>query len=108
MTNLMHFEIVSLELALPHIKAGSVKPLAVMTDKRVADLPDVPTIAEAGFPEATYLPWYGIYVQAGTPDAIVEKINDGINKALQNRKCSASFRSPISRASQCRRPIWRH
>jgi tripartite-type tricarboxylate transporter receptor subunit TctC len=84
MTNLMHFEIVSLELALPHIKAGSVKPLAVMTDKRVADLPDVPTIAEAGFPEATYVPWYGIYVQAGTPDAIVEKINEGINKALQN------------------------
>ena len=61
-----------------------MKPLAVMTDKRVADLPDVPTIAEAGFPEATYVPWYGIYVQAGTPDAIVEKINDGINKALQN------------------------
>src|SRR5207344_2171435 len=84
MTNLMHFEIVSLELALPHIMAGSVKPLAVMTDKRVADLPDVPTIAEAGFPEAAYLPWYGIYVQAGTPDAIVQKINDGINKALQN------------------------
>src|SRR6476660_5445644 len=84
MTNLMHFEIVSLELALPHIKAGNVKPLAVMTDKRVADLPDVPTIEEAGFPEATYVPWYGIYVQAGTPDAIVEKINDGINKALQN------------------------
>jgi tripartite-type tricarboxylate transporter receptor subunit TctC len=84
MTNLMHFEIVSLELALPHIKAGSVKPLAVMTDKRVADLPEVPTIAEAGFPEATYVPWYGIYVQAGTPEAIVAKINDGINKALQN------------------------
>jgi tripartite-type tricarboxylate transporter receptor subunit TctC len=55
-----------------------------MTDRRVADLPEVPTIAEAGFPEATYLPWYGIYVQAATPDAIVAKINDGINKALQN------------------------
>ena len=84
MTNLMHFEIVSLELALPHIKAGSVKPLAVMTDKRVADLRDVPTIAEAGFPEAAYVPWYGIYVPATTPEAIVEKINDGINKALQH------------------------
>ncbi len=84
MTNLMHFEIVSLELALPHIKTGSVKPLAVMTDKRVADLPDVPTIAEAGFPEAAYVPWYGIYVPSTTPEAIVEKINDGINKALQN------------------------
>jgi tripartite-type tricarboxylate transporter receptor subunit TctC len=84
MTNLMHFEIVSLELALPHIKAGSVKPLAVFTDKRVVDLPDVPTIAEAGFPEAAYLPWYGIYVPSTTPDAIVEKINDAINNALQN------------------------
>jgi tripartite-type tricarboxylate transporter receptor subunit TctC len=84
MTNLMHFEIVSLELALPHIKAGSVKPLAVFTDKRVADLPDVPTIAEAGFPQAAYVPWYGIYVPSTTPGAIVEKINDAINKALQN------------------------
>lgn len=56
MTNLMHFEIVSLELALPHIKAGTIKPLAVLTDKRVADLPDIPTIAEAGFAEAAYVP----------------------------------------------------
>ncbi len=83
-TNLMHFEIVSLELALPHIKAGTVKPLAVFTDKRVAELPDVPTIAEAGFAEAAYVPWYGIYVPSTTPDAIVEKINDAVNKALQN------------------------
>jgi tripartite-type tricarboxylate transporter receptor subunit TctC len=84
MTNLMHFEIVSLELALPHIKAGSVKPLAVFTDKRVADLPDVPTIAEAGFGEAAYVPWYGIYVPATTPEPLARKINDAINKALQN------------------------
>ena len=84
MTNLMHFEIVSLELALPHIKAGSVKPLAVFTDKRVADLPDVPTIAEAGFGEAAYVPWYGIYIPAATPEPLARKINDAINKALQN------------------------
>jgi len=69
---------------LPHIKAGTVKPLAVFTDKRVADLPDVPTIAEAGFAEAAYVPWYGIYVPSTTPDALVEKINQAINKALQN------------------------
>ncbi|QOZ35745.1 tripartite tricarboxylate transporter substrate binding protein [Bradyrhizobium sp. CCBAU 53421] len=84
MTNLMHFEIVSLELALPHIKAGSVKPLAVFTDKRVPDLPDVPTIAEAGFAEAAYVPWYGIYVPAATPAPLLEKINAAINAALQN------------------------
>ena len=50
MTNLMHFEIVSLAGALPHIKEGTVKPLAVFTDKRVPDLPDVPTIAETVSP----------------------------------------------------------
>ena len=44
----------------------------------------MPTIAEAGFPEAVYVPWYGIYVPSTTPDAIVEKINNAINKALQN------------------------
>jgi len=84
MTNLMHFEIVSLALALPHIKQGTIKPLAVFTEKRVTDLPDVPTIAEAGYPGASYVSWYGIYVPSATPDAIVEKIHDGINKALEN------------------------
>ena len=84
MTNLMHFEIVSLALALPHIKQGTVKPLAVFTEKRVADLADVPTIAEAGYPEAAYIPWYGIYVPSSTPDVLVEKIHQAINKALQN------------------------
>ena len=84
MTNLMHFEIVSLALALPHIKQGTVKPLAVFTEKRVPDLPDVPTIAEAGYAEAAYVPWYGIYVPSTTPDALVEKIHDAIDKALQN------------------------
>ncbi len=84
MTNRMNFEVVSLALALPHIKQGTVKPLAVFTEKRVPDLPDVPTIAEAGYPEAAYVPWYGIYVPAATPDDVVEKINAAINKALKN------------------------
>jgi len=81
-TNLMHFEIVSLALALPHIKQGSIKPLAVFTEKRIADLPEVPTIAEAGYPGASYVSWYGIYVPSATPDALAEKINQAINKAL--------------------------
>lgn len=84
MSNLIHFEIVSMALALPHIKEGTVKPLAVFTEKRVPDLPDVPTIAEAGFAQAAYVPWYGIYVPSATPDALVEKINAAINKSLEN------------------------
>ena len=84
MTDRMHFEIVSLALALPHIKTGKVKPLAVFTEKRIADLPDVPTIAEAGYPGASYVSWYGIYVPAAPPDALVAKIHAGINAALEN------------------------
>jgi tripartite-type tricarboxylate transporter receptor subunit TctC len=83
-TNLMHFEIVSLALALPHIRDGTIRPLAVFTEKRVSDLPDVPTIAEAGYPGASYVSWYGIYVPSATPDAIAERINGAINKALLN------------------------
>jgi tripartite-type tricarboxylate transporter receptor subunit TctC len=75
---------VSLALALPHIKQGTIKPLAVFTERRVADLPDVPTIAEAGYGQASYVSWYGIYVPAATPDALVEKIHEAINKALEN------------------------
>jgi tripartite-type tricarboxylate transporter receptor subunit TctC len=84
MTGLMHFEITSLALALPHIKEGTVRPLAVFTEKRVADLPDVPTIAEAGFSQAAYVPWFGIYVPSTTPDALVQKIHDAIDKSLEN------------------------
>jgi tripartite-type tricarboxylate transporter receptor subunit TctC len=83
-TGLMHFEVASVVLALPHIKDGTVKPLAVFTEKRVAELPDVPTIAEAGFAQATYAPWFGIYVPSTTPNALVGKIHDAINKALEN------------------------
>jgi tripartite-type tricarboxylate transporter receptor subunit TctC len=84
MTNRINFQVVSLALALPHIKDGTTKPLAVFTEKRVPGLPDVPTIAEAGYPGASYVSWYGIYVPAATPDDIVEKIHAGINKALEN------------------------
>jgi len=84
MTGLVHFEIVSLALALPHIRDGTARPLAVFTDKRVGELPDVPTIAEAGYPEASYVPWYGIYVPSATSDALIEKIHAAIDKALQN------------------------
>ena len=83
-TGLMDFEVASLSLALPHIKEGTVRPLAVFTEKRVPDLPDVPTIAEAGFPQAAYLPWFGIYVPSTTPDALVEKIHDAIDRSLEN------------------------
>ena len=103
MTGLIHFEIVSLALALPHIKEGTVKPLAVFTEQRVADLPDVPTITEAGFAQAAYVPWYGIYVPSATPDARwLKRSTMRSTRRWRIPTCSVSSRSPIFRASRCR------
>lgn len=82
--NQVQFEIVSLVLALPHIKDGTIRPLATFTHERIKDLPDVPTVAEAGFPEAAFVPWYGMYVPAATPKDVTEKINAAISRALDS------------------------
>jgi tripartite-type tricarboxylate transporter receptor subunit TctC len=87
--NRIQIEIVSLILALPQIKDGSLRPLAVFTPHRVKELPDVPTIAEAGYPGAAYVPWYGIYVPAATPEKVVERIHASINKALTSPEVEA-------------------
>lgn len=70
---------------LPHIKAGKMRALAVSSGKRLAVLPDVPTVAESGIPgtkgfEADQ--WYGLVAPAGTPADIVALLNQHVNKAL--------------------------
>ena len=60
---------------LPHIKAGRVRPLAILADKRVSYLPDVPTSKEAGVPNYIVTTWYGILAPAGTPRDIINRLN---------------------------------
>ncbi len=67
------------ELA-PHLKAGKLRALAVATPKRIAALPDLPTVAEAGVPGYEVLLWYGMVAPAGTPKEIVTKLNTEIAK----------------------------
>jgi len=59
---------------MPFIKSGKLRPLAVIGDHRIAELPDVPTTVEAGLPEFQYSIWFGLSVPAGTPESIVETI----------------------------------
>jgi tripartite-type tricarboxylate transporter receptor subunit TctC len=66
------------------VKDGKVKPLAVSTPKRIAALPDVPTIAEAGFPDGESTFWLALLAPAKTPPAIVGKINAEVQRALQS------------------------
>ena len=84
----LQFKIVALGLAAPHVQSGKLKALATFTHERVKALPDVPTIAEAGYPEAALVPWYGAYVRAGTPKPIVDRVNAEINKAVQSPEVS--------------------
>jgi tripartite-type tricarboxylate transporter receptor subunit TctC len=68
--------------ALPHVKANRLRALAVTTPDRIAALPDVPTIAESGYPGYDATLWYGLIGPKGLPPAIVERINREVNKVL--------------------------
>ena len=72
------------EPAIPAIESRSVLALAVTSDKRVAQLPDVPTMIEAGVPDFVSVSFTGIAAPAGTPPDIVQKLNAAINQALQS------------------------
>ncbi|MGT2492898.1 tripartite tricarboxylate transporter substrate-binding protein [Cupriavidus basilensis] len=66
----------------PQVKGGKVRPLAVTTARRSSTAPQVPTMAEAGLPGYETSTWGGVLAPAGTPRAVVDKLNAEINKAL--------------------------
>ncbi len=69
--------------AMPNIKAGKLKPIAVTSAKRAAALPNVPTIGEAGLPGFEAVSWLGVMVPAGTPKEIIAKLHDEIVAILR-------------------------
>ena len=77
--------------AMPQIKAGKLKALAVTTAKRSTSLPDVPTVMESGFPNYEVSAYYGIVGPAGLPAAIVGKVNSEIVRYVQQRDTREKF-----------------
>jgi tripartite-type tricarboxylate transporter receptor subunit TctC len=71
-----------LAAAMPHVRSGAFKPLAVTGDKRQPLLPNVPTFKESGYEGFNGLTWYGIVGPAKLPEAITKKLNEEINKVL--------------------------
>jgi tripartite-type tricarboxylate transporter receptor subunit TctC len=67
---------------LQQVKAGKLRPLAVGTPKRSANLPEVPTMIEAGFPKVEAANWYGLFAPAGTPGNIITRLNAETVKAM--------------------------
>jgi tripartite-type tricarboxylate transporter receptor subunit TctC len=79
------FEILSINAGaavMQHIKAGKLRPLAVGAPKRLDSLPEVPTLAELGYPRANLSSQFGVFAPARTPPAVLERLNRDINQAL--------------------------
>ncbi len=76
---------------LPHIKAGKLRALAVITPKRSNLLPQVPTLAEAGVPGITITTWFGLLAPAGTPKPIANLLHNAVIKAMQSPEFKAQL-----------------
>jgi tripartite-type tricarboxylate transporter receptor subunit TctC len=76
--------IASVFVTKPHIDSKRLRPLAVTTSKRAAELPDVPTVAESGFPGFDAPAWWAILAPAKTPPDVMRRMNEEINKALKS------------------------
>jgi tripartite-type tricarboxylate transporter receptor subunit TctC len=113
MTDLMGGQVNSMIETAPaaqgHVKAGKLRALAVAADQRAETLPEVPTTAEAGLPNFQVSSMFGIVAPAGTPDAVVQKLNEALKKitakpevkaALLNQGAIATWTSPADTAAR--------
>jgi tripartite-type tricarboxylate transporter receptor subunit TctC len=73
----------SIAAALPYVRSGQLRALAVSSAKRAAAAPDIPTVAESGVPGFDLITWNGVFVPAGTPAAIVDTLNRDITKVFE-------------------------
>lgn len=73
----------NLPSSMSYIKAGKLRALAVTSKNRVAELPDVPTMMQSGFPNFEVTAWFGLFVPAGTPKPIIDKLYVAVKKALE-------------------------
>ena len=85
----MHFA--PLPAALPHIVAGNLRAIAVMSSQRLSSLPHTPTIVEAGFPDLALDAWYGLMAPAATPTQAVERLNQSLNAVLSRPEVQESL-----------------
>ncbi len=81
----------SISAALPQVKGGKLKALAVTTPQRVSSLPGVPTVAESGLPGFSYSLWGGLFAPAGTPQGVIDLLNREVNTIMSSTDIRTRF-----------------
>jgi len=85
--------ITAITTALPHIKAGKLRVIAVANETRSQLEPNVPTVAEVGFPNIVGYGWFGFMVPGGPPTAVVDRLSGEVNAALKDPEFDARLRA---------------
>ena len=89
----VHFTFDNLATAAPNIRAGKLKALAVTTDDRSRELPEVPTMKESGMQDFSIATWWGLVVPAGTPKDAIKKLNAAFVKAMKDPRVQERFQT---------------
>jgi tripartite-type tricarboxylate transporter receptor subunit TctC len=93
------YQFMAMAPVLGFINSGQLRALAVTPAKRIPQLPDVPTLAEAGYPELTSFDWVGLSAKAGTPPDTIARLNAAANKVLKDPKVAEAFEKVGSEAA---------
>jgi tripartite-type tricarboxylate transporter receptor subunit TctC len=94
----------SMPPAVPFVKSGKVRPIAVMSLKRSPQLPDVPTVAELGYKDFEANTWFAVLAPAKTPPAVLDQLNAEVNKALGAKAVQERFEALSLEAQRLDRP----
>lgn len=87
--NTFSMSVLPSSVAYPHVKSGKLVALATTSSTRSAQLPDIPTIGEAGYPEASVISWYGLHAPAGTPPQVLRKLEAALKTSIQRQETQA-------------------
>jgi tripartite-type tricarboxylate transporter receptor subunit TctC len=89
----IHFMFLDMSSALSLIQAGKLRPLAVAPARRIQGLPEVPTVAELGYPGFDIRAWYGLLVRSNTPSSTIERLHAEVKTALDSREVRELFKT---------------
>jgi tripartite-type tricarboxylate transporter receptor subunit TctC len=93
LSNEVQFNLDNLVIMLPHIESGKVRALAVASEQRLPQLPDVPTFAELGYPQLNLSSWTGIAAPGGTPEPVVQKLYKAVRQAAADPAMQTALRA---------------